>query len=79
MKVNLKYFGMVAEVAGVTEELMEVSNDINSEAISELLEEKYSKLNEIDYRLAINECLNNEKVTLNDQDIVAVLPPFSGG
>lgn len=70
---------MAAEASGTTEELIEVDPAANTENISRLLEEKYGKLSQIDYRLAINEKLTSEKVKLNDQDIVAVLPPFSGG
>lgn len=79
MKVNLKYFGIVSEITGTNEELLDIDNNFSTEDLCLLLEEKYSNLNFADYRLAINESLINTPAQLAENDIVAILPPFSGG
>ena len=79
MKINLKYFGMVAEMLGMSEELLHIGNNLRAEDLCNLLEEKYNTLNKIDYRLAINENVINENIELAENDTVAILPPFSGG
>ncbi len=79
MKINLKYFGLVSEIAKTNEEFLDIGKQASSEDLSRLLEEKYNNLYEVDYRMAINKTLINKSVELAENDTVAILPPFSGG
>lgn len=79
MKINLKYFGMVSEITETSEELLNIDNNFSTKDLCLLLNEKYSNLNVVDYRLAINESLINNTIQLTENDTVAILPPFSGG
>ena len=79
MKINLKYFGIVSEITETNEELLDIDNSVNTKDLCLLLKEKYSNLNFADYRLAINERFINNPAQLAENDIVAILPPFSGG
>jgi molybdopterin synthase sulfur carrier subunit len=78
MKVHIKYFGQVAEKTGRQTELIEVSASIDSSAINELLKGKYG-LEEITYRISVNQHLLSREVTIQENDEVALLPPFAGG
>lgn len=77
MQLNIKYFGLIAEVTSCNEESLET----NSNTISELREELYNK-----YPVLINkdfQVAQNREVVSNDSKItgdeIALLPPFSGG
>ena len=79
MKINLKYFGMVTEIAAKNMEELLIEEGINSKDLCQSLEEKYKALTKIDYRIAVNENLIIDSIQLKENDIVAILPPFSGG
>jgi molybdopterin synthase sulfur carrier subunit len=77
MQLNIKYFGLIAELTLCNEETLEFSNT----TISELLETLYNKYPELktkDFQVA-----QNQEIVFNDTNIsgeeLALLPPFSGG
>lgn len=78
MKVNVKYFGAIAESAGKSEEVLELEkgstvNDLKNQQIK-----KYQIQDADSIQIAVNQDLKNE-VELKDGDEVAFLPPFAGG
>ena len=79
MILHLKYFGMVAEAIGKTEEEFKFNNNSVAD-LNELLEKRYLKLNMINYQFAVNQSLveKNTKM-LKENDEVALLPAFAGG
>ncbi len=77
MNLNIKYFGLIAEVTQCSEETIVFSKASVSELLDTLFE-KYSNLKNKDFQVA----LNNEivsKDTLITENEIALLPPFSGG
>ena len=77
MKLNIKYFGLLAEVTHCTEEVI----DFSESSVSELLDvlfEKYPNLEDKDFQVAQNQKIVM-KDTLLSQHEIALLPPFSGG
>ncbi|PKQ46264.1 MoaD/ThiS family protein [Confluentibacter flavum] len=77
MTINIKYFGLIAEVTQHEEETMNVSGRF----ISDLLEALYSKYPDLknkDFQVAQNQELVSENTELSGQEL-ALLPPFSGG
>lgn len=77
MKIELKYFGVLAEIAKRHTEVVDVSDSITSEALNSEISEKYG-FKDLDYRLAVNHKLNSEE-NLKNGDEIAFLPPFAGG
>jgi len=77
MNIEIKYFGMLAEVTGCTSEILELSGSPISVLI-EVLFEKYPGLQQKDFRIAQNQELVSEEAMLTGQEI-AILPPFAGG
>jgi molybdopterin synthase sulfur carrier subunit len=77
MNIEIKYFGMLAEVTGCTSEILELQVSPVS-GLKELLFEKYPALQQKDFRIAQNQELVSEEALLTGQEI-AILPPFSGG
>ena len=78
MKLELKYFGQISELTGLSNESIELNDNSNTLNLDDLIKGKYN-LYKSSYRLAINHKLTEVKVTLKDRDEVAFLPPFAGG
>ena len=77
MQLQIKYFGLLAEITNCKEETFEFSKSL----VSELLEDiyvKYPLLKQKDFKVAQNhEIVSNESNITNPE--IALLPPFSGG
>lgn len=77
MQLTIKYFGLLVDVTGCSEEIL----DTSAENINQLLEElfaKYPELKEKDFQVAQNNTIVRETTVINQTEI-ALLPPFSGG
>jgi molybdopterin converting factor small subunit len=80
MKITLKYFGIIAEIMDTEKETITIdSNSINLEDIKNILNKKNSSLNEQEYKIAINHSIADHNITINNNDVISLLPPFSGG
>ena len=78
MKLNIKYFGMIAEWVGSSERELEFSGTTVADLKSQL-EGSYSELKGISFQVAINNQIASMDQVLNENDEVAVMPPFAGG
>ena len=78
MKVTVKYFGMIAESAAKTEEVLDVVSGTLAIELKDQQVQKYQIQDPESIQLAVNQNLDN-KVELNEGDEVAFLPPFAGG
>ncbi|MEZ5006995.1 MAG: MoaD/ThiS family protein [Chitinophagales bacterium] len=77
MKITVLLFAQLSELFQTDK--MEL-NDVAS--VNELicrLEKNQSELKNQKYSIAINETITKENMSLNDGDIIALLPPFAGG
>jgi molybdopterin synthase sulfur carrier subunit len=77
MKLNIKYFGLLAEITNCNEENLEFSKSTISELI-ELLNNKYPDLQNKNFQVAQN-CEIVSSDTIVSFEEIALLPPFSGG
>ncbi|MCF8462045.1 MAG: MoaD/ThiS family protein [Flavobacteriales bacterium] len=78
MKLNVKYFGMIAEWAGVTEQAIPFSGRTVCDLKTQL-ETEHSKLKGISYQVAVNQKIASVDEELNESNEIALLPPFAGG
>lgn len=78
MILKLKYFGMIAEVIGKDEESFEFNN-ITIKELDTLLKSSYKNLNSMNYKIAVNQSIVDQDTMLNENDEIALLPPFAGG
>ena len=77
MQLNIKYFGLIAELTKCNEETLEFSNV----TILELLEHlfgKYPELKTKDFQVAQNQEIVSLETKVSGEEL-ALLPPFSGG
>lgn len=80
MKLSVKYFGMIAEDIGKQEEKIEISGQQISVAhLVELLLKKYPDLNLKSFKIAVNQSIAENAAIINENDEIALLPPFAGG
>jgi sulfur-carrier protein len=79
MNINVKYFGMIAEAINKqTEELfLERGRHLND--FSEVIETLHPQLHGFVFKLAVNQVIATDNIELNENDEVALLPPFAGG
>ncbi|MFK8044481.1 MAG: MoaD/ThiS family protein [Crocinitomicaceae bacterium] len=76
--MEIKYFGKIAEVIGHMSEQIVLDNLTVSELKKELFE-KYVFLKTETIQVAVNLNIVEDDFVINQNDEVAILPPFSGG
>ena len=77
MTLNIKYFGVIAEITQCHEEVFEFSKSSIDDLLT-ILFDKYPEIKIKDFQVA----MNNEIVTKDSiisKSEIALLPPFSGG
>ncbi len=80
MTLSIKYFGMIAETIGKQEEKVEISSQqIAVALLVELLLKKYPDLNLKSFKIAVNQSIAENTAIINENDEIALLPPFAGG
>ena len=78
MKANIKYFGMIAEKIGKSEESVDL-DEKNQSDLRNYFVQKYTFFNDLDYQIAVNQTLT-EVIDTNTEFVeIALLPPFAGG
>ncbi|MEM6829000.1 MAG: MoaD/ThiS family protein [Bacteroidota bacterium] len=79
MSITVKYFGVIAEKTGITEESLDLkATGSEIQSFKGYCVEKYKDIKGLTFQIAVNQVLTTEGV-LKDGDEVALLPPFSGG
>lgn len=80
MKINTLFFGIVTDLVGTNQQDFIVDENTSVANFKLILKEKYPKLENINsYAIAVNETYVNDVDILKDSDIVAIIPPVSGG
>ena len=77
MKVKVLFFGILKETTGRQEMTLKGIND--SDTLQKHLVSIMPVLKNYTFRLAVNQEFIDSNCTLNEGDIVAVMPPFAGG
>ena len=80
MQINLKYFGLVADITKKKEEVIFFEgNSITLLEVEKRLHETYPELTTTTYSIAVNQTLIHGDTSINNLDEIALLPPFAGG
>ena len=76
--MQILFFGVLKEKTGTDKLDMEFSGSLGD--LKAQLKKLFPLLENQDFSLAVNRAIQtDEKLLLNPSDIVALLPPFSGG
>jgi molybdopterin converting factor small subunit len=77
MEISVLFFGQLADITGTS--CIRLSGVKDTETLDRLLRERYPLLEQRSYRIAVNRRMTAEKMALEENAEVALLPPFSGG
>ena len=78
MKLEVKYFGMIAEKLCLSEESIEI-NFTEEFSLQEFFQSKYPVLTEMEYKIAIDQSFSTQLNGDENKVEIALLPPFAGG
>ena len=73
--IKLMSFGRLKEILGSEFEF----EAENSEELLNQLNEKFHQLKDLKLRIAVNQKIISENTDLKNNDVVALMPPYSGG
>lgn len=77
MEVKVLLFGEATERVGTSK--LTALDITTVSALKKWLISEYPNMNDFQFSIAVNKEIVQKDVKLNDQDEVAILPPFSGG
>jgi len=80
MKLKILFFGITTDLVGVSNLDLVLPDASTVLDFKSLLKKKYPQLENLDsYAIAVNESYAMSDLILNEKDIVALIPPVSGG
>jgi len=80
MKVKILFFGVARDISNVNSIELELKKDSNVLEVFQILKERHSGFSAInDFSIAVNEEYAKSDVILSESDIIAIIPPVSGG
>ncbi|MDG2193429.1 MAG: molybdopterin converting factor subunit 1 [Polaribacter sp.] len=80
MKLQLLFFGIVSDVLKTSSLEIELANTCSVQHLKAQLVAMYPVLKNMDsYAIAVNETYATDTTTLQENDVVAIIPPVSGG
>ena len=80
MKIEILFFGITSDLIGETQVQIAFENAISVADFKSVLKEKYPQLKNINsYAIAVNEAYAKDDIILKQNDVIAVIPPVTGG
>lgn len=79
LNINIKYFGMLEEAVNKESEVISVNDSVTVDELKIVILQKYPKLKKMDFQIARNLTIAAGNEIINNNDELALLPPFAGG
>ena len=80
MQIQVLLFGIVADLVGEDRVSLTIEKDSSVKKLKKTLCDQFEQLkNYHTYALAVNEHYAQDDFVLKDRDVVAIIPPVSGG
>ena len=80
MEIEILYFGVARDLADKDRERLVLDSSTSVDQVCSELKKKYTGLNDIrSFAIAVNESYASGEHELSDGDVLAVIPPVSGG
>lgn len=80
MNLQILLFGISTDLVGATSINVSLPLDSSVLNLKNRIKEEYPKLSEINsYAIAVNESYASNETFLKENDVVAIIPPVSGG
>lgn len=77
MKTKILFFGQLIDITGTKELTIEKVAD--TDTLTTILHQQFPQLSQSKYIIAVDQEVISEKKNLEENCVVALLPPFSGG
>lgn len=78
--MKLLAFGVTRDIIGQSESTRTLNASLTIEALKQQLYEEFPSLKELNsLAIAINEAYATDDAVVNNEDVVALIPPVSGG
>ena len=77
MELEIKYYGILSEITGQSQEVLEIENPTCSHLLISLYE-RHPKLKTTPFKVAVENQIIDDNAPITNFNI-ALLPPFSGG
>jgi molybdopterin converting factor subunit 1 len=80
MEIKTLFFGITTDLVGASQLEISIDENMSVKEFKKILIGKFTSLKNINsYAIAINEEYANDDEIINDRDVVAIIPPVSGG
>lgn len=80
MEIQLLFFGITTDLVGEKSMSINVINNTSVTELKRILMTRFSGLKNIhEFAIAVNEDYAEDNLNLKEGDIVAIIPPVSGG
>jgi len=80
MRIQLLLFGITSDLINTSSLVLDVSENCSIIIFKKEILEKYPQLENINsYAIAVNETYASDETVLKENDVVAIIPPVSGG
>jgi len=80
MRIKILLFGITRDIIGDNSIEIELTSGISVLDLQQMLKKKYSGLNDIEnFAIAVNEEYARGEYTISKNDVIAIIPPVSGG
>ncbi len=80
MKIQVLLFGISADLVGKSSLDFELNRNATVNSFKTALLSEFSKLTQLNsYAIAVNESYASDETILKENDVVAIIPPVSGG
>jgi molybdopterin converting factor small subunit len=77
MKIKVIAFGYLTDILGKNP--LELEDVSNTDLLKNKLCDKYPDLKKREYKIAVNQQIISENLSLDENSEVVLLPPFAGG
>lgn len=79
MSFQVKYFGMLAEIAGLSDEVWNTGSGLTVGQFRAQVMDKYPGMRDKKFKIAVNQKIAEDFVPIETPAEIALLPPFAGG
>jgi molybdopterin converting factor subunit 1 len=80
MEIQVLFFGITTDLVNTSQLAFTINKNASILDFKALLKEKYPQLENINsYAIALNESYATDDSLLKENDVVAIIPPVSGG
>ncbi|MCF6349996.1 MAG: MoaD/ThiS family protein [Flavobacteriaceae bacterium] len=79
MEIKILFFGIIKDIINKSSLEMKINNTISISELKIIFFENFPKLKDYNFTVAVNEVYQEDTFMIKNKDIIALIPPVSGG